>query len=270
MDNLKLMHQLESDSIDLIYSDILYGTGRDFGDFTDIASDKDTIYKFYEPRLKEMYRLVRDSGAIALQMDYRIVHWIRCMCEDLGLFLVNDIIWHYKKFSQNNNRSFIRNHDYILVFAKSDNYVFNPQYRLDKDKQKRMSRGYFNCGGKRILVYDEKKFNKWAKTKDNIDEYTLVDRTDEEPTIRRDDVFNDFNFINSQSKERVGYETQKPIELLEVIIKAYSDEGDVVADFFCGSGTAGVVAKKLGRDYIMCDINEKAIEITESRIRKLK
>lgn len=72
--------------------------------------------------------------------------------------------------------------------------------------------------------------------------------------------------LNNMAKERVGYDTQKPKSLLERIIKASSNEGDLVADFFCGSGTTCVVAKKLGRSYIGCDISEKAIHIAEARL----
>ena len=70
--------------------------------------------------------------------------------------------------------------------------------------------------------------------------------------------------LNNMAKERVGYDTQKPKSLLERIIKASSNEGDLVADFFCGSGTTCVVAKELGRSYIGCDISEKAIYIAEA------
>ena len=73
----------------------------------------------------------------------------------------------------------------------------------------------------------------------------------------------------SFSKEKVGYDTQKPKELLERIIKASSNKGDIVADFFCGSGTTGVVAKELGRNYILCDIGEKAVEISEKRLSEV-
>lgn len=71
-------------------------------------------------------------------------------------------------------------------------------------------------------------------------------------------------------KERVGYDTQKPKKLLEKIVKAFSSEGDTVADFFCGSGTSLVVAKELGRNYIGCDINPRAIEITNERLEEIK
>lgn len=73
--------------------------------------------------------------------------------------------------------------------------------------------------------------------------------------------------LNNMAKERIGYDTQKPKSLLERIIKASSNEGDLVADFFCGSGTTCVVSKELGRDYIGCDIGEKAIHIATERIK---
>ena len=79
----------------------------------------------------------------------------------------------------------------------------------------------------------------------------------------------DIPTLNNMAKERIGYNTQKPKALLERIIKASSNEGDVVADFFCGSGTSLVVAKELGRNYIGCDINPKAIEITNNRLMEI-
>ena len=79
----------------------------------------------------------------------------------------------------------------------------------------------------------------------------------------------EFHVLNSQAKERVGYDSQKPKFLLERIIKTSSNEDDVVADFFCGSGTSLVVAKELGRNYIGCDINPRAVEITNQRLEEV-
>ena len=89
---------------------------------------------------------------------------------------------------------------------------------------------------------------------------------DENKGAKINDVWVDINPINSQASERAGYDTQKPKELLERIIKTSSNEGNVVADFFCGSGTSMVVAKELGRQYIGCDINPRAVEITNERL----
>ena len=87
--------------------------------------------------------------------------------------------------------------------------------------------------------------------------------------IPLDNIWDDINLLNSQSKERNGYDTQKPKELLKRIIKLFSNEGDIVADFFCGSGTSMVVAKELGRQYIGCDISKRAIEITNKRLNEV-
>ena len=270
MDNLELMEQMEDESVDLIYCDILYGTGRNFGDYQDIKAEKETIFEFYKYRIEEMYRILQKNGVIVLQCDYRINHWIRNMLDDVFGYdnFVNEVVWWYKKFSQNNDRTYLTNHDYLIIYAKNKDYTFNTQYVINEDKEKRMKKGYFNCGGGRYLVYDFEKFNKFAEGK-GISEEKIKDKTDDKPYTRVDDVFRDIMFINSQSKERVGYETQKPKELVGRIIKTFSNKGDIVADFFCGSGTTGVVAKELGRNYIMCDVSPKAVEISEMRVQQV-
>ena len=97
MDNLELMKQIDDNSIDLIYCDILYGTGKKFKDYKDLKPQKDIIEEFYIPRIKEMYRILSDTGSIYLQMDYRISHWIRCIMDDLLGYenFRNEIIWKY-------------------------------------------------------------------------------------------------------------------------------------------------------------------------------
>jgi site-specific DNA-methyltransferase (adenine-specific) len=268
--NLELMNKIESESINMIYSDILYGTGKNFGDYQDIKADKNIVFDFYTKRIKEMHRILKPNGVIVLQCDYRINHWIRNILDDVFGYknFVNEIVWWYKKFSQNNDKTYLTNHDYLIVYTKGENYTFNTQYIINEDKDKRMKKGYFNCGGGKYLVYDFDKFNKFAEDK-NIAKENIKDKTNDTPYTRVDDVFRDIMFINSQSKERVGYETQKPKDLVGRIIKTFTNEGDIVADFFCGSGTSLVVAKELGRQYIGCDINPKAIEITQNRLNKI-
>jgi len=227
MDNLELMKQMEDESIDLIYCDILYGTGRKFDDFQDLKPDRQIIEDFYIPRMKEMHRILKNTGSIYLQMDYRISHWIRVIMDNIFGYenFKNEIIWKYG-LGGSGNREFAKKHDNILFYTKSKDYIFNLQYEhatsnAMKGKMKKMT-----------------------------------------------DIW-DVPALNNMAKERVGYDTQKPKALLERIIKASSNEGDIVADFFCGSGTTGVVAKELGRNYIMCDINPKAIEISEQRLKEV-
>jgi len=202
-------------------------------------------------------------------MDTRINHWIRCIMDDIFGYdnFRNEIVWWYKKFSQNNNNTFLTNHDYLVMYSKADKYTFNPQYITNKDKEKRMEKGYFNCGGGKYLVYSFDKFNKFSQDK-NIPNDKIKDKTKDTPLIRLDDVFTDIMFLNSQSKERIGYDTQKPKALLERIIKASSNEGDLVADFYMGSGTTAEVCQDLNRNFIGCDINPRAIEVTKERLNK--
>jgi len=233
-DNLKLLTKLPDKSINLIYCDILYGTGRNFGDYQDLQPDKQTVFDHYEPRLKEMKKVLVDDGTIYLQMDYRISHWIRCLMDDIFGYgnLRNEIIWHYNS-APRRKLDFGDRHDTILRYSKTKNYIFNPvrePYSLSAP------RGYEK----------EKYYNKDGKV--------------------IGDVWN-INILGQNDKtERVGYSTQKPLELLKRIISSSSNEGDLVADFYMGSGTTVVAAKQMGRNFLGCDSNNNAIEISKKRL----
>jgi len=248
MDNLELMKQMENESIDLIYCDILYGTGRKFDDFQDLKPNREIIEDFYRPRIKEMHRILKNTGSIYLQMDYRISHWIRIIMDDIFGYdnFRNEIIWAYDRWT-NSTKDFIRSHDNILRYTKSNDYIYNEQFEPFSEKSKHKGNRYSKVNSKGKL---EQKYVSNTRLK------------------ALKDVWN-ISILNSRAKERVGYDTQKPKALLERIIKASSNKGDIVADFFCGSGTTGVVAKELGRNYIMCDINPKAIEISEQRLKEV-
>ena len=248
MDNLDLLKQMEDESVDLIYCDILYGTGKRFGDYQDIKPHRHIVNEFYTPRLQKMHRVLKNTGTIYLQMDWRISHWIRCIMDDIFGYknLRNEIIWCYSGGGRP-KKDFANKHDNILRYSKTEKYLFN-EIRVP----------YTKGGGTDLALKSSKimnknmggKIHKWAPHKDGkIPEDWWV-----------------MPFLNPMSKERVGYDTQKPKELLERIIKASSNEGDIVADFFCGSGTTGVVAKELGRKYILCDIGDRAVEISNKRL----
>lgn len=100
MDNLELMAEIPDDTIDLIYCDILYGTGRKFKDYQDLKPKREIIEEHYTPRIKEMYRILKDTGSIYLQMDTKINHWIRCIMDDIFGYnnFRNEIIWWYRRF----------------------------------------------------------------------------------------------------------------------------------------------------------------------------
>lgn len=235
-DNLNILSEIENNSIDLIYSDILYGTGRNFGEYQDLVSNKEVIYNFYEPRLKEMHRVLKETGLIYLQMDWRIVHWVRDIMDNIFGYenFRNEIIWSYNS-APRKKHDFGKRHDNILRYSKSNQYTFNED-EVREPYSLTAPRGYEK----------EKYYNPKGKVMGDV--WTI-------------------NMLGQNDKtERVGYPTQKPIELMDRIVLSSSNEGDVVADFFCGSGSFLVSAKNNGRDYIGCDISEKAVEISRQRL----
>jgi len=242
-DNLELMKTIESNTIDLIYCDILYGTGRNFGDYQDLKPIRSEIESHYLPRLKEMHRVLKSTGSIYLQMDYRIVHWVRCMMDDIfgyGNFR-NEIIWHYRTM-KNDTKQFKEKHDNILFYSKSKDYTFNADdVRIE---------------------HTEATKKRYKRAKSGFTQGELKDKGK-----IPNDVWDDCYLVNNQfTRESVGYATQKPKALIERIIKASSNEGDLVADFYMGSGTTAEVCKDLNRNFIGCDINPKAIELTKTRL----
>lgn len=251
MDNLELLKQMESELVDLIYCDILYNTGKKFKDFVDKLGTPQEAIEWYRPRLIEMNRVLKKTGSIYLQCDYRLVHYLKVEMDSIfGLNnFRNDIIWCYKSqgFSK---KQWSNKHDNILFYSKSNKWIFNlddireePSESWVKRYGKELEKnGFFIDGkGKRYDGFVGSPPRDWL----------------------------DINILPQAHKERVGYDTQKPKALLERIIKASSNKNDIVADFFCGSGTSLVVAKELGRNYIGCDINPRAVEITKTRLKNI-
>lgn len=233
-DNLELMKSLPSSSIDLIYCDILYGTGRKFSDFTDLSAKRGEIELHYTPRIQEMYRLLKPTGTIYLQMDTKINHWLRCIMDDIFGYemMRNEIIWYYNT-APRKKLDFGKRHDVILRYTKSDVYTFNP---LREPYSDTAPRGYEK----------EKYYHPDGKVIGDVWQLNILGQNDK--------------------KERVGYDTQKPMALVERIVKTSSNERDVVADFYLGSGTTAVVCKLLNRDFIGCDISQRAVDLTTQRL----
>ena len=243
VDNLELLLSQPDESVDLIYCDILYGTGRNFGDYQDLKPIRSEIEAHYLPRLKEMHRVLKSIGSIYLQMDTRINHWMRILMDDVFGYdnFRNEISWCYTMPCKLTNY-YPRKHDVILFYSKSKKYTFNNQFIPYAKSNK-------NNGKTSVVGYSEDIATKLDERGKAVEDFWI-----------------EINMINSMSNERVGYQTQKPKSLIERIIKASSNEGDIVADYYLGSGTTAVVCKELNRNFIGCDINPKAIEITNARL----
>ncbi len=240
LDNLELLGRIDTGSINLIYCDILYGTGKKFKDYQDLHSDRHVIDDHYIPRLYEMKRVLKSNGTIYLQMDLRIVHWIRVLMDNVFGYenFRNQIVVKFN-IGGRGKREFAKKHDYIIVYTKSDEFVFN-----DLD----------------IRVPYKSVISK-KQDRPNITEEKLKVGTI--PTNVWDDIPSGLKV-----KKATDYYSEKHPKILERIIKASSNENDVVADFYCGSGTTFVVAKSLNRNYIGCDINPDAVRICNERLSK--
>ena len=239
VDNMELLKSQPNESVDLIYSDILYGTGRNFGDYQDLKPKQDVIESHYLPRLVEMKRVLKQNGSIYLQMDTRINHWMRILMDKVFGYdnFRNEIVWCYKSGGISKTE-YPKKHDVILFYSKSSDMNYKPY--LVPYTEKTLKRGLTKCKGK----------------------YTLNKKGT--PQV---DWINDITpLLSPTSYERLGYPTQKPKELIKCFVLASSNEGDVVADYYLGSGTTAEVCKELNRNFIGCDINPKAIEITRARL----
>ena len=260
-DNLELMKNIESNTIDLIYCDILYGTGRKFADYQDLKPIRSEIEQHYIPRIKEMHRILKPTGSIYLQMDTRINHWMRCIMDDVFGYdrFLNEIIWDKGFRGTEQKTKYQNSHDHILFYCK-DSFIWNDVF----------------------CEYADKNMKRYNKKDDNGNIYAEIKRKRSNGEIyygkcypkikgkKADDVIRDIKTFASTSNERNGYDTQKPKALIERIIKASSNEGDLVADFYLGSGTTAEVCKDLNRNFIGCDINPRAVEITLQRLNNAR
>ena len=223
-------------------------------------------------RLVELQRLLRSSGSLYLHCDPTMSHSVK-LCLD-ALFgwqnFRNEIIWCYKKWT-NTLRGFQKNHDVILFYTKSDVFTFHKPFgELTEPMRRIRARGY-NAGssaGKRILrVYDANNPKAAAKIEDGDYDALYYVR---EPArgVPLPDYW-DLPFLGGRSAERTGYPTQKPLALLERIIRTSSNLGEVVLDPFCGSGTTCLAAERLQRAWIGIDSSPRAIDVVRKRFAAL-
>ena len=191
-----------------------------------------------------MHRILKDTGSIYLQMDYKISHWIRLIFEEIGLNLQNEICWEYGLGNNNKKGNWQSKHDTILFATKTKKYNWNDM-RGEVTSQMKSKYCHKDEDGNYMMSYGKKYYLKGGKRISNVWNLANLSATD---------------------KERIGYDTQKPKVLIERIIKASSNEGDLVADFYGGSFTTAEVCKDLNRSFIGCDISEKAVKIGLTRV----
>jgi DNA modification methylase len=263
-DNLRRLSQFPSECVDLIYLDPPFFSNRQYeviwGDEAEVRSFEDRweggIHVYVEwmrERMMELHRILKPSGTVYLHCDQHASHYLKVMMDDIfgrSAFL-DEVIWHYQTASGAPKKWLHRNHDTIFRYAarKASLVTWNhplqpwPEATLRKWQTDDDGRIYHaqNKRDKRYYI------NPAGKLDDDVWEITLQTR----------------------SKERLGYPTQKPEELLMKLISAASDPGDIVLDPFCGCGTTLVAAQRLGRQWIGIDISPTAVELEKRRLLKI-
>ena len=217
--------------------------------------------RYMYPRLLLMKELLSDTGALYIQIDWHIGSYMKIVLDDIfgKSNMLNEIIWHYQSGGIPES-CFARKHDTIYFYKKGLSHNFN----IDGASFPRNI-----CQACGSIV------DKWNNLKKEIDADGRIYRTiksagkiykyyDDEPVLLPD-VWYDISHIQQKDPQRTGYATQKPEALLERIIKASSNEGDLVCDFFGGSGTTAAVAERLGRRWITCDIGKPASLVMRKR-----
>ncbi len=289
---------LRNGGIKLIYIDPPFDIGADFtykieigedeftkqpGILEDIAyrdtwgNGEDSYLKMIYERLVLMRDLLSEDGTIYVHCDWRLCAPLRLIIEEIfgtDNFMCQ-IIWKRSSIRKAASNKWLSVDDVILVATKSDKYIFNTIYIPYSEEYK-----------KRFNQKDEKGYYYWidigTHSKERLDRLEaegrvrFPDNPGTHPRIKHylhegkgvqpDNVWSDIAPVNSQAIQATGYATQKPEDLIERIILASSNKGDIVADFFCGSGTTLAVAEKLGRKWIGSDLGKFAIHTTRKRL----
>jgi len=260
-DNLDVLGSLPDDSIDLVYIDPPFNTGKrqtlrslktvrdeESGDRTGFGGRRyrtikvgsssyldihDDYLDFLEPRLVEIRRVLKSTGSLYLHLDPREVHYAKVLCDAIfgrECFL-NEVIWAYD-YGARTKRRWPAKHDNILVYVKDA-----ARYWFDVEAVERIP--YMAPG----LVGPEKA----ARGKLPTDTWWQT-------------------IVPPGGKERTGYPTQKPVAVLRRVVSASCPAGGIVADFFAGSGTTGAAALELGRRFLLVDSNPEAVAVMRSRL----
>jgi site-specific DNA-methyltransferase (adenine-specific) len=263
-DCLEVMGKLESGSVNLIYLDPPFFTQKNHSlitrdrskeySFSDSWNSLEDYLEFMKERLQVMKSLLADDGSIFLHCDTYANHHLRIMLDEIfgRKNFQSEIIWSYKRWS-NSAKGLIPNHQNIYFYSKSSDFKFNKLFGEYSE----------TTNVDQILQLRERDINgvtKYAKTENGDVIYGS-----NKNGVPLGDVW-EIPFLNPKAKERVGYPTQKPINLLEKIIELVTDKGDLVLDPFSGSGTTLVASKLMDRRFIGIDINAEAVQLSKSRI----
>jgi site-specific DNA-methyltransferase (adenine-specific)/adenine-specific DNA-methyltransferase len=256
----KLRNPDGRNGVKLVYIDPPFATEQEFRGAKEQKAYQDKIagaefLEFLRKRLIFLKELLTEDGSIYVHLDWRKGHYVKVLIDELfgENNFRNEVVWHYQQGTAPTS-DFKRKHEVIYRYSKTDSPLFNmpsiPAVNPERyDKVDKFGRKYFVRGTGKVCYLDE------GRKCDDVWSW-LEDKK--------------MCQINSMAQERLDYPTQKPEALLERIIKASSNEGDIVLDCFAGSGTTGAVAEKLDRKWIMIDSSKLAIYTIQKRMLNLK
>mgnify|MGYP001439629414 CR=1 FL=1 len=261
------LKEFESNKVDLIYFDPPFFTQRKHTltnkdnsktfEFDDKYNSIDEYLSLIENVLEQSKRVLKNTGSVFLHCDKTASHNIRLVLDKVfgRDNFQSEIIWSYKRWS-NSKKGLLNSHQVIFFYSKTQDFKFNTLYtdysattNLDQILQDREK----NENGKSVYKRDENGNAILGKEKKGVP---------------LSDVW-EIPYLNPKAKERTGYPTQKPVLLLNQLINIATDEGDLVLDPFCGSGTTCVSAKHLKRNYIGIDISIDAVELANTRLEEM-
>jgi len=253
-------------------------------------------------RLLELHRVLKPSGSLYLHCDPTASHYLKIVLDSIfgPQHFLNEIVWK-RTSAHSSSKRYGPVHDIILYYAKTDKFIWNAQYTPHNQEYLDTFYRHVDSNGRKYRLSDltaagtrngssgqpwrgidvTAKGNHWKYTIENLEELDKVGRIywppkgsmpaykrylDEMKGTVLQDIFDDIQPVGAQAAERLGYPTQKPLALLERIIQASSNPGDVVLDPFCGCGTAIAAAQKLGRKWIGIDITHLSIALQKYRL----
>lgn len=266
-DAITSLRNLADSSVDLVYFDPPFfsqrihtlsnkGAEKIFS-FDDCWDSLESYLDSIRDVLVESKRVLRDTGSVFLHCDRSASHHIRVLMDEVfrAENFQSEIIWAYKRWS-NSKKGLLNAHQSIYFYSKTSDFKFHRTYTSYSA----------TTNVDQILQARERDENGKAVYKRDADGKIVLGK--EKKGVPLSDVW-EIPYLNPKAKERVGYPTQKPVSLLKQIIELSTDEGDLVVDPFCGSGTTCVAAKSVGRSFVGIDLSEDAVRLSRQRLEEM-
>lgn len=268
---------------------MIFGDRNEVRSFTDIWEGGMPGYLVWlNARLYEMKRLLRNRGSILVHLDSHAVHYVKVELDKIfgsggkdskEPGFKNEIIWCKNTTYYQSTSRFVPQHDTILWYSKSGfpHYCYNWKSVSDKFSEVTIKKyKHVDKDGRRFRLHGRNLKGSPIQNATDVGiewlekapELCRVDYLDEKVGVKPKDWWV-MDIINQSANERIGYPTQKPEELLEKVVNGFSDEGDIVADFFSGGGTTPAVAQRLNRRWVACDQSRIAVAVTADRIARV-